>query len=275
MKKQENELMIQDVLIGSDVEYFVKDEVTGDIVSAEGLVEGTKDEPYKFEGEDSWFATSLDNISYEGNIPPAKSEDEFVGYMNKLRGYMDNHLPATMKTLAQGSARLDYKYLQTDNAKTFGCAASNNAWTERLEQVKVKKGKDANLRAAGFHLHFGYKDPDYDKNILLIKAMDMYLGLPSILMDKDVERRKVGYGKAGNHRHSPWGCEYRTLSSHFASSEELMRWTYQQALKAIDFVNSGEIEKYLDRGDEIQKIINNSDVAGAEKFVKELNLELI
>ncbi len=272
-KKLLEQLLFEDIKIGSDVEYFVKDITTGEIVSAEGLVEGTKDEPYKFKGPESWFATSLDNVTYEGNIPPAESAEEFLAYMQELRNYMDNHLPATIKTLAQGSATLDHKYLQTDNARTFGCASSNNVWTEKIEHVKLKKGLAS--RGAGYHLHFGYKKPDYDKNIILIKGMDAFLGVPSVIIDQDQERRKVGYGKAGNHRHSPWGCEYRTLSSFMASSDELIKWSYNQALNAINFLNEGGLVKIADRGDEIQSIINGGDVKAAEAFVKEFNIELV
>lgn len=274
VKKQLIEdLLFNDVSIGSDIEYFVKDISTDEIVSAEGLVQGTKHEPFKFKGPDSWFATSLDNVTYEGNIPPAKTEEEFLGYMHELRHYMDNYLPPTIRTLAQGSAFLADKYLETENARTFGCASSNNVWTEKIEHVKLKKGCKA--RGAGFHLHFGYNQPDYDKNIMLIKAVDVFLGIPSVIIDQDPERRKVGYGKAGNHRHSPWGCEYRTLSSFMASTDELIKWSYNQALKAINFLNEGRIVEIAERGDEIQQIINEGDLKNAESFVNEFKLELI
>ena len=60
-------------LVGSDVEFFLQDRTTGEVVSAEGLVKGTKEEPFFFDPENSFFATSLDNVAYEGNIPPAKT----------------------------------------------------------------------------------------------------------------------------------------------------------------------------------------------------------
>lgn len=265
--------LIQNLLVGSDQEYFLQDKLTNEIVSAEGLIKGTKDEPFKFKGEDSFFATSLDNVLYEGNIPPAKTAEEFVANFDVLRSYMESTIPDTLKTLAKGSARLDFKYLQTDNAKTFGCAVSHNAWTEEAQFVEPKK--KSNLRAAGFHLHTGYSNPDYDTNLSIIKAMDLYLGIGSVLLEPFDERKKVGYGAAGNHRHCPYGVEYRSLSSYFASSTELLTWAFNQTHNAIKFLNDGRLAEINDRGDEIQMIINKNLKKKAEKLVNEFKLELI
>lgn len=278
VKKTESKLIIQDPLIGSDVEFFLVEDLgngeIGEVVSAEGLVRGTKDEPFKFDEKASpWFMTSLDNVSYEGNIPPAKTADEFVANMKKLRDYMDASIPGTLKTLAKGSARLDWRYLQTDIAQMYGCSPSVNAWTEEIEQVSVDKKSD--LRAAGFHLHFGYKDSEYETNLKIIKACDALLGVPAVLIEPEDERKKVGYGKAGNHRHAPYGVEYRSLSSYFASNDDLLRWCFNQGMKAIDFVNDGRIEEIAKRGDEIQWIINKNSKRRAEKFCKEFAIELV
>lgn len=265
--------LIEELLVGSDQEYFLQDKLTNEIVSAEGLIKGTKDEPFKFKGEDSFFATSLDNVLYEGNIPPAKTVEEFVAHFNTLRSYMESTIPNTLTTLAKGSARLDQKYLQTDHAKTFGCAVSHNAWTEEAEFIQPKK--NSNLRAAGFHIHAGYKNPDYDTNIAYIRTMDLIAGIPSVIMEPADERKKVGYGKAGNHRHCAYGVEYRSLSSYFASSPELLKWAFNAAHVAAKFINDGRIEEINSRGDEIQTIINKNNRRAAEKLVKEFNLELV
>lgn len=118
--------LISNWLLGSDIEYFLQDKESGEIVSAEGLVKGSKDEPYKFDETNEWWMTSLDNVSYEGNIPPAKTVEEFVTYINKLRNYMDSSIPNTLKTLAKGSVRIDWKYLQTDNAQLYGWTSATS-----------------------------------------------------------------------------------------------------------------------------------------------------
>lgn len=143
-----SKLLIEEPLVGSDIEFFIIDTETNEIVSAEGLVKGTKEEPYHFNKENDYFATSLDNVTYEGNIPPAKTSDEFVSYVKELRNYMDSSIPKTLKTLAKGSARLDWKYLETENARHYGCSPSINAWTEIQEMVDANK--KSNLRGAGY-----------------------------------------------------------------------------------------------------------------------------
>lgn len=265
--------LIENLLVGSDQEYFLQDKETNEIVSAEGLIKGTKDEPFKFKGEDSFFATSLDNVLYEGNIPPAKTAEEFVEYFNILRSYMESTIPDTLKTLAKGSARLDFKYLQSDHAKTFGCAISHNAWTEEAEFIQPKKR--SNLRAAGLHLHAGYTNPDYEININFIRAMDLFAGIPAVIMEPYDERKKVGYGKAGNHRHCAYGVEYRSLSSYFASSSELLTWAFNTAHSAAKFINDNRIEEINARGEEIQATINKNNKKNAERLVKEFDLSLI
>ena len=264
--------LINNFLVGSDVEFFLVDKQTGKPVSAEGLVKGSKDEPYFFDESNPYFATSLDNVSYEGNIPPAKTADEFVAYMKKLRDYMDSSVPNTLKTLAKGSVRMDWKYLETEIAQLYGCHPSQNAWSGETELVEANP--KSNLRAAGFHIHIGYDKPDYDRNIEIIKAMDSYLGVPAVLLEPADERKKVGYGRAGNHRHTRYGVEYRSLSSYFASSDELIRWCFNQTTKAIDFINNGRIKEIEGLGDEIQFVINNNSKRRAKKLVDQFEIEL-
>ncbi len=268
-----NKKAIEELLVGSDVEFFVQDKKTGEVVSAEGLVKGTKEMPYNFDPKNEFFCTSLDNVAYEGNIPPAKNVKQFLSHMRKLREYMDSSIPKTLKTLAKGSARLDWKFLQTDIAKMYGCSPSQNAWTEMTEYVKAKSR--SNLRGCGFHLHLGYKEPDYDKNIALIKAMDLYAGVPAVLIEPEDERKKVGYGKAGNHRHCRYGVEYRSLSSYFADNDDLLSWCFGQTLAAVDFVNDDRIAELEPLKDEIQFVINHNSKRRAEKLVRQFDLKLI
>lgn len=264
--------MIEDVLTGSDVEFFVQDKETNEIVSAEGLIKGTKSEPYKFDEVDHYFATSLDNVLYEGNIPPSKTKEDFIKNLNHLRSYMDRSLPSSLKTLAMGSARLDWKYLETDNARTYGCALSNNAWTETIETPGTIG--DEPLRGAGFHLHIGYKNPSYSSNIAIIKLCDLYLATPAVLLEPASERKFAGYGKAGNHRHCDYGVEYRTLSSYFASSDKLIGWCYDQLHTAIKHYNEKGIDEVNHYGEMIQNAINFDDIELAKELVDHFKITL-
>jgi protein-arginine kinase activator protein McsA len=258
-------------LIGSDVEFFLKRKDSEEIVSAEGLIQGTKKEPFKFDKDEPFFATSLDNVMAEGNIPPARTPAEFYAYVEKLRNYIDATIPQDLMTVAIPSARLGFEHLMTENSQVFGCDPSLNCWTG--EQVIPQPSGD-NLRSAGFHIHVGYEGPNADTNRKIAKAMDLFLGVPSILMEPENERKVVGYGCAGNYRDQKHGMEYRSLSSHFSSEERLVKWCFESTEKAIAFVNDNKIESIDELGDTLQNIINTEDKEQAAKIVADFNLQL-
>ena len=272
MKQQVVKEEVADYLIGSDVEYFIKKKGDNEIVSAEGLIQGTKKKPYKFDKDNSYFATSLDNVMAEGNIPPTKSPSEYWKSLEKLRSYIDSTIPQDLETVAIPSARLDVKHLATENAQVFGCDPSLNCWTD--EEVIPEPTGD-NVRSAGFHIHIGYDKPNDETNRKLARAMDLFLGVPSILIEPKNERKAVGYGHSGNYRNQKHGMEYRSLSSHFASNEKLVKWCFANTEKAIKFVNSGNADLIDHMGNSIQEIINTEDKDRAAHFVKEFGIELL
>lgn len=93
--------------------------------------------------------------------------------------------------------------------------------------------------------------------------MDLFLGVGSVLLDKDTKRRAL-YGKAGAMRMKKFGCEYRVLSNFWIFDDELIRWVFNNTIKALEFVNMGGI---ITNPDDIIKCINTCD--------KELALEII
>lgn len=264
-------MFIENATIGSDVEYFLRDKATGEIISAEDLIKGTKHEPYKFDSENPYYATSLDNVLAEGNIPPATSSLEFIEFLGRLRGYIDSNLPAELETVAIPSARLDERFLQTENARIFGCDPSFNCWTGEIIQP-VPTGD--NLRSAGFHIHIGYSEPGEMKNISLARSMDLFLGIPSVIKEPENERKMVGYGCAGNFRHQPHGVEYRVLSSFFASTPDLIDWSFKNTQLAIKFVNEGKLEDLNKLGTTIQDCINTSNKDLAKELVEQYSIPL-
>lgn len=262
---------VSNYLIGSDVEFFLRNKEDGEIVSAEGLIQGTKKEPFKFDKENSFYATSLDNVMAEGNIPPASAPSEMWKAVEKLRAYIDSTVPQELETVAIPSARLDFRHLMTENSQVFGCDPSSNCWTD--EEVIPEPSGD-NLRSAGFHIHVGYENPDENTNKDIAKAMDLFLGLPAVLMEPKNERKAVGYGQAGNYRNQKHGMEYRSLSSHFAGNEKLVSWCFNNTQKAIKFVNEGKLGLIEHVGDTIQRIINTEDKDAAKHFVEQFEIEL-
>ena len=75
------------ITLGCDPELFVKSLETGEIVSAEGKIGGTKREPRAI--SDSGHSVQEDNVMVEFNIPPSKSSQEFVDNINHVVNYLE------------------------------------------------------------------------------------------------------------------------------------------------------------------------------------------
>lgn len=268
-------MLVENPTIGSDVEYFVKNKITGDIITAEGLIKGTKYDPYRFVKDNPFFAMQLDNVLAEGNIPPAKDEKEFIEYLSFLRESINQELGSDKETVAEASFTLKKEYLESEIAKQFGCDPSYDAWNDQILHPSVSKNFPL-LRSAGFHIHIGYDNLSADTNIALVRAMDLYLGVPATLIEPENQRKAVGYGVAGNYRNQPHGVEYRTLSSYFASSDELISWVFKSTHKAIELVNAYPDKDFLYSKHlfTIKVAINTSNKEALRKFVKDYSLEL-
>lgn len=124
------------------------------------------------------------------------------------------------------------------------------------------------MRSSGFHIHIGYSHPEIDRSLRLLAYLDAYLGLPSILIDKDTQRRTL-YGKAGCFRLTDYGCEYRTLSSYFLKDDEHLKWVFKQTLKAIKAYNDC---KPLPPGELVQQTINSNNENDAKDLCSKYGL---
>ena len=102
----------------------------------------------------------------------------------------------------------------------------------------------------------------------MVKLLDVFLGIPSVIIDPDKERRKL-YGKAGAFRLTKYGFEYRTLSSYMMSKDSILNLIWDLLMLAINFDGSPNA---FDKN-QIQYIINESDVEEAKKFLN--NFEYI
>ena len=241
--------------IGCDPEFFLHHK--GKSISAIGVVGGTKDAPRPI-GEGC--AVQEDNVAVEFCIPPADSCTKFyTSIMYALDKIMDE-VPAGLAFKTTASEVFDDDQLQHPNALEFGCEPDSNAWTKKMNPRP--KADNANLRSAGGHVHVGANDVD---PVQLIRSMDLFLGVPSIKLDMDTERRKL-YGKAGAYRPKPYGAEYRTLSNFWIWDKKLIEWVYHQTSRAVDFVRAGNKLSVKD-GVMIQQCINNNDAKAYDFLV--------
>ena len=101
----------------------------------------------------------------------------------------------------------------------------------------------------------------------IIQRCDLFLGVPSVLMDEG-ELRKQLYGKAGAFRPKPYGVEYRTLSNFWVFDPKLVGWVHDQVGRAL--TEAPEID-----GEAIQACINNNDKQLAKSLISTYNLEVV
>lgn len=270
---------ISDVKLGSDPELFIIDKKTKLLKSSVGLIGGSKEDPKPL-FEPGFFAQE-DNVLVEFNIPPAVTTQAFVENITSGVSQIEKLLGLEYELRAMASAFMPIEELQTFAANSFGCSPDNNAWDEghyNPPPITPSSG----LRSAGAHIHIGYtadvskfKKEGIDKknfDIELIKLCDLYLGIPSVLMDSDTERKKL-YGKAGSYRHKPYGVEYRVLSSFWLNSKNKIAWAFDQTMRAVEVADE---LKFMPKrlGKKVEKIINTSDAKAAEALVKEFDLKL-
>jgi len=260
--------MIKNITIGADPEFFVYDTQKEEIASAEGVIGGTKNDPRPL--TDLGHNVQEDNIMVEFNIPPASDEESFKRDIKIAVEAIDAQLPSNLISLIMSSAYIDPIYLGTEQAKTFGCDPDYCVWTM---QQNNPPNSESELRTCGGHIHVGYDNPNAKDSVSIIKALDLFLGVPSVLMDSDADRRKM-YGQAGAFRGKEYGVEYRTLSNFWLANEKLVAWVYKATIDAINFVNRGnKIER--DLSDKIIRCINNSETTLAKELIEEFNLAVV
>lgn len=270
-------MKVSNITIGADPELFLINKETKKVVSAVGIIPGEKGKPYRNKKMPKGFGLETDNILAEFNIPPVTNETDFVDNILYMQNYIRNFVASkNLDILCAASQIVDDDQLQSPQAKLFGCDVDYNAYTGQANPKP--KGEKTNLRSAGFHIHIGYKNPSINTSLGLVRYLDAYLGIPSILIDKDTRRRTL-YGKAGCFRITSYGVEYRVLSSYLMSNISLISWVYKQVMQAIDKYEEGNLERdcwnsMLIESKDIKNVINNNDTNKALAFCKYLKIEL-
>ncbi len=148
-------------------------------------------------------------------------------------------------------------------AHVFGCEPDYNAWT--LSTNPSPSPPHPFMRSAGGHVHVETKEHPAE----VVKAMDLALAVPSVLMDKGEERKQM-YGKVGAHRPKPYGVEYRVLSNFWIFDKKLVQWVWDSTAWAL--ANLGVADTYKDL---IHEAVNNNNKKVAEDLCKKFNLLVV
>lgn len=254
------------ILIGADPEFFVKQ--GGKFISAFGLVNGTKEAPHIVQKG----AVQVDGMALEFNIEPAATWKEWRDNLNAVLGQLRDMVPSNHEFHFVPVAEFGKEYIdaQPEDAKKLGCTPDYNAYTGEQNPTP---NAEFPFRTASGHVHIGWTEDEdpYDPEHFeacrqLVKQLDVYLGLTSLIWDQDKTRREL-YGKAGAFRPKSYGVEYRTISNVWLADEESRRLVYALTRHAVEELMKGKRLYELFQEAELQRIINESDVKAAYKFL--------
>ena len=250
--------------VGADPELFFRNK--DQLISVVGQLGGTKVNPMPI---GNGCAIQEDNVAAEFCIPPALDAKAFVASINFALQDIEARAKGLGLELATLVASGEFSKDQLNNrqARTFGCDPDFNAYTG--EANPRPRAASRLLRSAGGHVHVGT-----DKDITnVVRTLDVFLGIPSVLIDEDVERRKL-YGKAGCYRPKPYGVEYRTLSNFWIWDNKTIEWVYHQVKEALNFCDEFVKEVSEEDTNLIVHSINNTDKKAAEHLLNKWSIAL-
>lgn len=254
-----------ELLVGCDPEIFVRDVETNQLVTAHGLVSGTKKKPLKVEHG----AVQVDGMALEINIIPAKTRQEFITNIKSVYNELQRMVPLH-KLCIEPTATFDRAYWDACPAvcKEIGCDPDWEAYTGEMNK---RPETTEPFRTAAGHVHVGWctdaevGDPNHFEDCRVVaKQLDWYLGIWSLTWDKDAKRRNL-YGKAGCFRPKPYGMEYRTLSNAWLKSDALIGWIFDHTKQALDALDNNQAMDAL-RPDVAKTIINNNIVDWQNRY---------
>jgi len=180
---------MQKFSIGADPELFLQNS-QGQFKSVIGLLGADKWNPRKL--SEVGHAVLEDNVAVEFNIPPCTTFEDFKKEIQATMRMVKAILPAELHYNQGSAVSFPESELNCEAAWKFGCEPDFNAWT--IEENPKPHAKDKNLRSCGGHIHVG-SDLAVADPVNTIRAMDLYLGVPSVVLDKGMLRRML-YGKA-------------------------------------------------------------------------------
>jgi hypothetical protein len=264
---------VNDFLLGSDPEVMLFDVRTKRLLSAIPRIPGTKHEPKHIQDG----AIQHDNVNLEFGIAPAKSEDEWVHrHGSVMRQCAELLRGMGAKMLVQASADFPVEELDCEEARMFGCDPDFDPYLMEANSVPPDAAA-SNLRTCGGHVHIGsdFVSKDIDQQADTAKVMDIFLGIPSLLLDKDPTsaRRRELYGKAGAHRPKSYGVEYRAIGNYWVSHPDHTRLVYRLVRDGLAAMKAGHVSGIDQKV--IRNCINKSQMAQAESILSSFVLPLL
>lgn len=260
--------------IGTDPEFFLRNRESGRLVSAIPHIKGTKSTPDPLPGGGN---VQRDNVAVEFATDPAINGEDFVAKIGQAFKDVYDKLPPGHDLEVLPSATFDTDQLQHPEACEFGCSPDFNAW--KMEMNDPPEPHNDNFRSCGGHIHTGHVEGDGNEFLLeipgkarMVKMQDTFHGVISTVLDRSsaaIERRQL-YGKAGCHRPTDYGVEYRTLSNYWMKSPFLVMLIDSLTQDCLRLIREQRDDALINNigEDEIQNIINEGKIEDAEKVLE-------
>jgi hypothetical protein len=275
------------IMIGTDPEYFMINKTSKKLVSAIPFIKGGKHDPIKLP---SGSSLQSDNVAVEFATPPASGGEDFI---NKLRVALTEtykSIPKGYDLIASPSAKFDPEELKDPKACEFGCMPDYCAWEMKVNEPPMHE--DATFRSCGGHIHVGCLNEDgelidestsflleIEGKVKMVKGMDLFHGIISTVLDnspESIERRTL-YGKAGCHRPTEYGVEYRALSNYWTKTPYSSMLMSSLTDDVVDIILSGKLEELIEEvgADDIRRIINTGNVEDAKSVIEKVLYDLM
>ena len=275
------------MLLGADPEFFVVNHNNSPI-NVINVIKNSKSNPIINKNHIYYY----DNVAFEMNFVPARSSNEFV-YTIKEGLSIANNIIHPYKLIANSCVEFYESDEKNSNFFEVGCEPDINAYTLSYNKINPDIYKHTLERYAGGHIHMGGTSSDLiqDEAIkpVFVYMLDLFVGIPSVILDHDVEsyKRKRVYGHAGNYRPKEYGLEYRVLSPFWIRSPKTTELFYNLFDFVFNFMNEHTYEKFIkvypeNFGNEdvesiykiygydykdVVKTINSNNVDKAQKFM--------
>lgn len=259
--------------VGTDPEFFLKK--GGNYKSAIPHIKGTKHEPAKLP---SGGTIQRDNVAMEFATDPAKDGRDLVEKVRSAFKDIKEMIPKNMEIADVPSAMFKPKELEHPEALQFGCDPDFDAWD--ISENEPPRCSNRNFRSCGGHIHVGHVEGDGNDFLIspmgrlrTVRAMDLFHGIISTILDSSkeaIERRKL-YGKAGCHRPTEYGVEYRVLSNYWLKSPQLVMLMDSLLQDVLGVIRVDLDETLISKVGQntIKQVINEGRVEDAKKILVE------